>query len=411
MIHACLGPQQAHTAQRRVTCGVRARPQKGLEFRRVNDVNRTSAKIWLRSPTWDLALVAFCWLPFLFWVVFELGIGGSKTPERVPKGVMSPLAQATFVALGASYVHRHLTFILVYGDPKTFDTHRRAFTLAPLIVFGALGLLINIQGEARIEIPGLGFKMRPWFLALMITGAWNMWHTLMQRHGLARIYAAKLGRGLQERAHARRDLALLFGAGLLTACLTLRFRGDTMGGVRNARRMRKTLGPLVEGDAGLVLLLAASFLFAWLVFRWARAEFDAPIPLRERTARLTFWASTFALLACFVVWGPIVGYLVFGTAHALEYIAFFHHFGGARFRGDHEPSVASRLLARPMYTAPPMIVAFAFLYWATRDVSRTETYLVYYTGTSLLHFLYDGWIWKVRRPEVAQPLGVPATPT
>ena len=42
---------------------------------------------------------------------------------------------------------------------------------------------------------------------------------------------------------------------------------------------------------------------------------------RERVARLSFWASTFALMGTFVVWGPIVGYLAFGTAHAIEYIA------------------------------------------------------------------------------------------
>ena len=372
----------------------------------MNDVNPRPVSPWLRGPVWDLGLVAFCWLPFLFWVVVDLGLGGSKTPEPVAKGVMSPLAQATFVALGASYVHRHLTFILVYGDPKTFETRKRAFVLAPLFVFGALGLLLLTQGDARIEIPGLKFKMRPWFVALMITGAWNMWHTLMQRHGLARIYAAKLGRGLQERAHARRDLQLLFGAALLTAALTLRFQAASMMGVRNARRMLKTLGPIVQGTPGALVVAGASLLFAWLLFRWARAEFSAPIAARERTARLLFWLSTFALLMTFVVWGPVVGYLAFGTAHAIEYIAFFHHFGGARFRGDHEPSFASRLLARPRYTALPLICGFGFLYWATRGVARTEVYVWYYTATSLLHFLFDGWIWKVRRPAVSKPLGV-----
>ena len=366
--------------------------------------NSKAAKIWLRGPLWDLGLVAFCWLPFLAWVVLDLGLGGSNSPKPVPKGQLSPLAQATLVALGASYVHRHLTFILVYGDPKTFRSRAREFIWAPLIVFGLLGLILVFQGDTRIEIPGLKFKMRPWFLALMVTGAWNMWHTLMQRHGLARIYAAKLGRGLQEREHARRDLQLLFGAGLMTAVLTLRFRSETFAGARNARRMKATLGPLVEGELGLVLLVVTTLLFAWLVFRWARAEFAAPIPMRERVARLSFWASTFALLGTFVMWGPIVGYLVFGTAHAIEYVAFFHHFGGKRFGPDDPPSIASRLLAKPRYTALPLIAFFIFLYVVTREVKRAEPYIWYYTATSLLHFLYDGWIWKVRKPEMNKPL-------
>ena len=370
----------------------------------MSETNGHGSKIWLRGPLWDLGLVAFCWLPFLAWVVFDLGLGGSNSPDPTPKGELSPLARATLVALGASYIHRHLTFILVYGDPKTFASRRKAFIWAPVIVFGALGVLLLAQGDARIEIPGLKFKMRPWFVALMITGAWNMWHTLMQRHGLARIYAAKLGRGLQDRAHARRDLALLFGAGLMTAALTLRFRLDTFTGARNAKRMKDTLGPLLEGAPGLILLSLVTLLFAVLVFRWARAEFSAPIAGRERIARLSFWASTFALMATFVVWGPIVGYLAFGTAHAIEYIAFFHHFGGKRFTSEDRPSFASRLLAKPRHTALPLIAGFALLYWATRGVAKTEVYAWYYTATSLLHFLYDGWIWKVRKPEMKKPL-------
>ena len=49
-----------------------------------------------------------------------------------------------------------------------------------------------------------------------------------------------------------------------------------------------------------------------------------------------------------------------------------------------------------------LTIAFIMLY-ARR---QTDLYLVYYLGTSLLHFLFDGWIWKVRRPELRRPLGV-----
>ena len=35
----------------------------------------TGRQIWLRSWRWDLSCLAFCWLPFYFWVVFGLGLG------------------------------------------------------------------------------------------------------------------------------------------------------------------------------------------------------------------------------------------------------------------------------------------------------------------------------------------------
>ncbi len=56
----------------------------------------------------------------------------------------------------------------------------------------------------------------------------------------------------------------------------------------------------------------------------------------------------------------------------------------------------------PPLSALELTIAFIVLY-ARR---QTDLYLVYYLGTSLLHFLFDGWIWKVRRPELRRPLGV-----
>ena len=64
------------------------------------------------------------------------------------------------------------------------------------------------------------------------------------------------------------------------------------------------------------------------------------------------------------------------------------------------------MLARPLVWGPVFALALTGLFFALADHRKTEPYLVYYTATSLLHFLYDGWIWKVRKPEVAQPLGL-----
>jgi hypothetical protein len=140
---------------------------------------------------------------------------------------------------------------------------------------------------------------------------------------------------------------------------------------------------------------------------WLRHELRADLALRARVPRWLFLASTLGLFAVFVVHGPIVGYLCFGVAHALEYVAFVHHFGQQKFaRGPDIRSPAAALLRRPLHTAPLLIggllLAFVLLY----DQRRADVYLVYYMGTSVLHFLFDGWIWKVRRPEVRAPLGV-----
>jgi len=107
------------------------------------------------------------------------------------------------------------------------------------------------------------------------------------------------------------------------------------------------------------------------------------------------------------VHGPIVGYLCFGVAHALEYVAFVHHFGQQKFsRGPDIRSPAALLLRRPLQTAPLLIGGLLLVFVLLYDQRRADLFLVYYMGTSVLHFLFDGWIWKVRRPEVRAPLGV-----
>jgi hypothetical protein len=112
------------------------------------------------------------------------------------------------------------------------------------------------------------------------------------------------------------------------------------------------------------------------------------------------------LLGVFVVHGPIVGYLCFGVAHALEYVAFVHHFGQQKFAQSGAPGLTAALLRRPLLTAPLVIGVLLGAFILLGDHRTADVYLVYYMGTSLLHFLFDGWIWKVRRPEVRRPLGV-----
>ncbi|MBK7824708.1 hypothetical protein [Nannocystis sp.] len=347
-------------------------------------------RAWLRSPTWDLTLLAFCWLPFYVWAVFGLGLDGSWAAGV---GSRDALAWATLVALAITYVHRHYTFLLVYGDGETFRRRAREFVLAPLLVFAVVGLCRGTGGMV-------------WKLLLVAVGAWNVWHTLMQRFGILRIYAGKAGCGLQEPAHGRRDLALLWCSVIFVSWITLLLRAETFAGQANARLLLRVVRPLISGTgAWAVLAVLAAGWLAVLLY-WLRHEMRAALCLRERLPRWTFLASTLLLLAVFVVHGPIVGYLCFGVAHALEYVAFVHHFGQQKFAQDGATGFTASLLRRPLWAAPLLIGVLLTAFILLRDHRGADLYLVYYLGTSLLHFLFDGWIWKVRRPEVRRPLGV-----
>ncbi len=356
---------------------------------------------------WDLALLGFCWLPFYVWLVWGLGLDGSwagVTPDGT--GNRAALALASAVALGITYVHRHYTFILVYGDAGTFRQRARDFIVAPAVVIACLIAVRGIWGTDVVhpDVFGIELRFRPWMVILTLTGLWNVWHTLMQRYGISRIYAGKYGNGLQDRSHGKRELALMWALVALVGALALMFRASTFAGVRNARKVYSTFEPLIHGVAGWTVLALVSGIVLGLAVRFFRHEFAARRPARDRLPRLLFLGSTVCLLAVFVIHGPIVGYLCFGVAHALEYVAFVHHFGQKKFARATESGIVAGLLRRPLVFAPLVIGLLVTAYLLLRDYRRTDVFLVYYTGTSLLHFLYDGWIWKVRKPEVARHL-------
>ena len=358
---------------------------------------------WIRGPLWDTALLSFPWVPLYLWFVIglRLGDGGGEVvllDQRFPA-----LTLAILVVLGITFVHRHYTFVLVYGDAGTFAARARAYVLVPVALFA---LLAVIRASSVDVLDRGGMHVGFWELALASSGTWNVWHTVQQRYGILRVYAGKAGHGLEGASHARRDQRLVWSLVLAVALALLEFRRHAFLGHDVARRTLIALLPIIDTTAFDLLAGVLALGVIVMVASWVRAELAMTLPLRERVPRLTFLASSLALLSVFVLHGPIVGYLTFGAAHALEYIAFVHHFGERKFDALPEvQSVAARLLRRPALAAPLLGGVLLAAYVLLQPIADSDAFLVYYVGSSMLHFLYDGWIWKVRKPEVALPLG------
>ncbi|HFE44780.1 MAG TPA: hypothetical protein ENJ18_04690 [Nannocystis exedens] len=355
-------------------------------------------RAWLRSPWWDLCCLGFCWVPFYLWLVFGLGLDGSWGRAATPA-----LGLAMVVALAITYVHRHYTFILVYGDAGTFSRHSREFVIAPIVTFALLALMRALRGVDLVA------GISPWMIVLVSVGLWNVWHSVMQRYGILRVYAGRSGGGLEVQAHGRRDFRLLWVTVLLIAVIVLVFRAATFAGHANAARVLRVLqalGPLLEGPWPWLVFVASVLLWTAVFISWLRCELRADVR-GGRAPRLLFLLSTAALFSVFIVHGPIIGYLCFGVAHALEYVAFVHHFGERKFgRKLGDQGLVARWMRRPWVFGPLLSGALIVVFVLLRDHRRSDVYLVYYMGTSILHFLFDGWIWRVRTPEVGTPLGL-----
>jgi heme/copper-type cytochrome/quinol oxidase subunit 4 len=341
------------------------------------------ASAWLANPPIDLAM-AFGWVPFYVWLRTTPVVGDIADAAFLPA-----LKLAAVIALSVNFVHRHFVYFLFFGDEKQRALHPRALWLAPLIVV-ALVLPTRLWCA-----PAFG----------VVVGAfatWNVWHTLMQRHGIARAYAVKSGGGLDTREHGRRELRMLWALAVCTAAFVIMFRQDTFYG-RAQRTFARVHVVVAQEHSGIgwVLVVVAGAVAAAMVIAWARTEAQAS-PRVGRAPRLVFWASSVCLLGICVVHGPVVGFLVFGFAHSLEYILFVYLFSRRRIVGG-ETAPSARMFGRaaPLVTVSALLLA---LFVAARQVWTVPLFVVYYTATSALHYFYDGLIWKMRRPEVRAPL-------
>ena len=337
-------------------------------------------RLFVRGPLFDVVM-QWAWLPFLGWLL-TTDLMGSPTAKTY-----RPAFDAAMVAvLSVSFIHRHFVYLLFFGDAERRQRHPLATWAAPLAA------LVMVVAAYHVRAVATG--------VVVLLGAWNIWHTLMQRHGLSRAYAVSLSPTLAPHAHGRRELAVLWSATVTVALGIMRFQTDTFFGP--AKKVWQSLPLVVRSDPTLlnVLLAVSSLVTAVFVWRWWQTERRAEVPLLWRWPRASMLASTVGLLLVLLLAGPIVGYIVFGFAHAVEYILFAHAFSARQAqRGTIAPG--PRLLAGPV-ALTVVCGAFLLAFIAARQVWNTRLFVAYFTATSLLHYVYDGLIWR-RRPTPTPP--------
>ena len=281
------------------------------------------------------------------------------------------LRAAVAAAFLVSFLHQPLTLGLVYGDPRRFRERRRLFVWAPPITLAVV--LVAVSFHLWVIVP--------------VAAIWNTLHTLQQRYGLSRIYARKAGYG-----SARLDrwvlfawmasVALIVAASPGTASLVTRVRLDHVNGsgVRLLTDIRPVALVLLAPVATAAVLLAATIV---------RQEARAGSP---NTAKWVYQASSLALIAAIAV-DPAAGFLAYIGAHALEYFVIVYKTTETRH---------GRQLGRTAGLAGVVGVALV-----AHGQLHSQVYDVTLYTVGALHFLYDSFIWKLRKPAVAADFAIP----
>ena len=238
-----------------------------------------------------------------------------------------------------------------------------------------------------------------------MAGLWNAEHTLMQRYGVLRIYGRKAGD-----QHGRIEKAMLIvwlvaALAFMAAFVDLDRMARRIGFGGTNQRAVRMLVPL-HGVATFVFAIAAAAGVA-LAVRWVRAERSLG-PSASRPKHL-YALGTLGLVAMVMI-DPIAGIAGYVAAHAIEYFAVVHR--SLRTRQDEAPVAAiTRTPRRRALTYVLYFAAIAAIIVGTWDVwgGRVYAFSVLFLGA--LHILYDGFVWKLRRPAVAASLGIPVRAT
>jgi len=294
-----------------------------------------------------------------------------------------PEIVALVVVSFASVGHHLPGFLRAYGEADLFRRFWLRFVLAPPLLF-AFAWASFSRGLHGLEL---------------IVLVWATWHALMQTYGFCRIYDRKLG--VSDEYTARLDLAvcgMIFAVGVVFSDARVMSFAETFWRIGLPiidavwlERARWFVG-------AIALIVAAMFVKNQLRLGYSGAN-GKKIALLVSTASL-YW------LTGRLTQNTIIGVAMFEVFHALQYYAIVWAYQrGRAVRLSH--NWRRGLLLLTAYVAA--IAAFGSLRWFTDGVGSMQTQQLLFAvfgASAILHFYYDGFIWKLRDQRSHKQLGL-----
>jgi hypothetical protein len=327
-------------------------------------------RLWVHGPVADIAL-GFCWLPI------ALIVHGAEPHLTAVQSIMG-------VIFLISFAHQPLTLGLVYGDPAQRDAHRALYRWAPWVAFVLIVIGLNVSLS----------------LVALTAGLWNAEHTLMQRYGVMRIYGRKAGDDNGRLEKPMLIVWLVAGIAYIGGYVDLQNLARKLGvGATNTRSL-----DLLDGLSATarILFWVAGICGVVMAVRWCTAE--------RRLGALAshpkhWYALGTAGLIVAVMIDPIAGVAGYVGAHAIEYFAVVH--SSLRKRNDQAPvAAATRTRSRRAIAYVTYFVMIGGVVYLTKSRLDGRLYAFAILFFGALHILYDGFVWKLRRPAVAASLGI-----
>jgi tetratricopeptide (TPR) repeat protein len=297
-----------------------------------------------------------------------------------------------FVAAFGAMGHHLPGMIRAYGDRVLFQRFRWRFICAPIF------LVAVCAAFSLWDLKGI----------VLVAFVWGVWHGMMQTYGFCRIYDAKVGSFAE--FTRRLDFAVC-GIWFATAVLL------------SPQRMTDTLesyysagGPFIpptllraaqQGLLALAVAISGVFLvnFVWM---WKQGKRPSPVKLVLLVTSISFWWYCNNIVA-----SVLVGIALFEVFHDVQYLSLVWIYNRKRVESDSSIGGFMRFVFRRSGALVGVYIGLVLAYGGLSlsksyvgidAVKRILTGVV--TASALLHFYYDGFIWKVREKSTRQSLGI-----
>jgi hypothetical protein len=311
------------------------------------------------------------------------------------------------------------------GDPEKPARGELATVLRSAAMLGLIGSLVVVawMGLSLIGWPAALTIALPVVTLLEIIGVfaalWNFWHVYMQKYGIMRMYNAKAlaaDPNLKEVPGWTDKLLLLCWLPLYFAWLGPLYREIAVDYFDDAAAVLPGFIDVLERAMPITMPITIALVVVAHAL-WLRAQWRAGGTLRSSAPRLWMAGGTSALAMCFFAFDPVKVYMAFAFSHAIEYCVFVWAFQRRRYQAplEHRP-LLGRMLRHPatFYVALILLFGVGFLllkFWGRfifPDEPRPEVLghrTAYWLGfwgvyQSMVHFYFDGFLWKMRLPSV-----------
>ncbi|APZ94382.1 tetratricopeptide repeat protein [Fuerstiella marisgermanici] len=339
---------------------------------------KKAQNLWIVDPRLDL--LWFIGTPVLLVPAFLL-LTQVMSLERLA------ILVVTFGAVG----HHLPGMFRAYGDAELFRRYRVRFILAPIFLL-TISLLFSFY--------------RPDTLTVVVI-AWGYWHSQAQIYGFLRIYDSKAGFTDARSALIDRFLCLTWFAGgivlstgRMTDFFSVYYR--TGGSAIDAAWVRAAQNCVL----GLMMVSLLAYV-GHLLFAVLSGRRPSLVKLLTIVVSVSFWWY------CMVeVSNIVLGVAMYEVFHDVQYLAIVWYFNRRRASTENSGWL-TKALFQPQMRCVFIYVALVLTYGAgsllTRSMDRSTVQTILtalFVASGLLHFYYDGFIWRLRERATSSMLGV-----